>query len=57
MIFISASVRVILFRECERKGKKLLFDSSTVQATDPKEQSTEDISYTELTDGVAYQVH
>ena len=25
------SVRVVLFRECERKGKKLLFDSSTVE--------------------------
>ena len=26
----NCSVRCILFRECERKGKKLLFDSSTV---------------------------
>ncbi len=29
--FFPAEVRVILLRECEKKGKKLLFDSQSVE--------------------------
>jgi hypothetical protein len=31
MSFFPAEVRVILLRECEKKGKKLLFDSQSVE--------------------------
>merc|ERR1712012_303564 len=42
----NCGVRVVLFRECDRKGKKLLFDSSTVErlsleATENKDQFIE----------------
>jgi len=50
-----ANVRVVLFRECERKGKKLLFDSFTVKKIDPRDQNLADNSYTEVSDGIAYQ--
>ena len=49
-------VRVVLFRECEKKGKKLLFDSSTVEKVrlSPARDTTETI-FTESTDGWGYK--
>jgi len=49
----NCSVRCILFRECDRKGKKLLFDSSTVVKikSDPSGKD----GFTEITDGWGYK--
>ena len=50
------NVRVVLFRECDKKGKKLLFDSSTVEKVrlSPQRENKEAI-FTESTDGWGYK--
>lgn len=50
-------VRVILFRECDRKGKKLLFDSNTVERHELTGNFEEDIMelYTEVGEGVGFK--
>lgn len=46
------NVRVVLFRECDKKGKKLLFDSSTVEKVRLcPEKENKDTIFTESTDG------
>ena len=53
----SGNVRVVLFRECERRGKTLLFDSSTVErhrlSGNPEQDSKE--AYIEAEDGWGYR--
>ena len=46
----------MLFRECDKKGKKLLFDSSTVERVrlSPQRENKEGI-FTESTDGWGYK--
>ena len=52
---ILGNVRVVLFRECDRKGKKLLFDSSTVDKVRiSPEKETKETAFTESTDGWGY---
>ena len=50
-------VRVILFRECDRKGKKLLFDSNTIERQELTGNFEEDSMelYTEMGEGVGYK--
>jgi len=50
-------VRVILFRECDRKGKKLLFDSNTIERQELTGNFEEDSMelYTEIGEGVGYK--
>eukprot|EP00092_Neocalanus_flemingeri_P017277 GFUD01018683.1.p1 GENE.GFUD01018683.1~~GFUD01018683.1.p1 ORF type:complete len:874 (+),score=143.39 GFUD01018683.1:108-2729(+) len=50
-------VRVILFRECDRKGKKLLFDSNTVERHELTGNFEEDSMelFTEVGEGVGYK--
>ena len=50
-----ARVRVILFRECERRGRKLLFDSTAVERVERLEGPTEDDLWTEIGDGVGFR--
>ena len=50
-----ARVRVILFRECERRGRKLLFDSSSVEKVELAGGVVEDDLWTEVSDGVGYK--
>ena len=46
-------VRVVLFRECERRGRKLLFDSSSVERVD---LTGEEVGqWTEVGEGEAYR--
>ena len=50
------NVRVVLFRECDKKGKKLLFDSSTVEKVRLcPEKENKDTIFTELTDGWGFK--
>ena len=52
----NCSVRLVLFRECDRKGKKLLFDSSTVEKH--QIEAGRDIdrdNFTEVGDGCGYK--
>ena len=50
------NVRVVLFRECDKRGKKLLFDSSTVEKVKLNpERETKDTIFTESTDGWGYK--
>lgn len=50
-------VRVILFRECERKGKKLLFDSNTVEKHELTHGAEKEglQQYTEVGEGVGFK--
>ena len=50
-----AGVRVILFRECERRGRKLLFDSTAVERVELGEGLAEDNLWTEVGDGVGFR--
>ena len=50
-----AEVRVILFRECERRGRKLLFDSTAVERVEMLEGPAEDDLWTEIGDGVGFR--
>ena len=50
-----AEVRVILFRECERRGRKLLFDSTAVERVERLEGPAEDELWTEVGDGVGFR--
>ena len=50
-----ARVRVILFRECERRGRKLLFDSTAVERVEMLEGPAEDELWTEIGDGVGFR--
>ena len=46
----------MLFRECDKRGKKLLFDSSTVEKVKiSPERETKDTIFTESTDGWGYK--
>ena len=55
-ITFSGNVRVVLFRECDKRGKKLLFDSSTVEKVKlSPERDTKDAIFTESTDGWGYK--
>lgn len=50
------NVRVVLFRECDKKGKKLLFDSSTVEKVRLcPEKENKDTIFTESTDGWGFK--
>lgn len=70
--FNKDQVRILLFRECERRGRKLLFDSKAVKKvhlpnssqcgrfrTGVKTEETRkgEASYVEITNGFGYQVH
>ncbi|KAL1491231.1 hypothetical protein ABEB36_011859 [Hypothenemus hampei] len=48
-------VRVVLFRECDFRGRKLLFDSETVQKISV-DQTKPDQKFVEVTNGFAYFV-
>lgn len=50
-----AGVRVILFRECERRGRKLLFDSTAVERVELGDRLAEDDLWTEVGDGVGFR--
>ena len=50
-----ARVRVILFRECERRGRKLLFDSTAVERVELGDRLAEDDLWTEVGDGVGFR--
>jgi len=47
----SVKVRVILFRECDNKGKKLLFDSNSVERTPITADNRDIEQFTEVNDG------
>ena len=46
---------MVLFRECERKGKKLLFDSSTVERQMLTENQEQKDQFIESCDGWGYK--
>ena len=51
-----AKVRVILFRECERRGRKLLFDSTAVERVElGADRAAEDDLWTEVGEGVGFR--
>lgn len=59
--FSKDQVRVVVFRECDFRGRKLLFDSTTVRKTslpkndsDHQEQSQD--TFTEINSGHGYTV-
>ena len=55
-ITFPGNVRVVLFRECDKRGKKLLFDSSTVEKVKlSPERETKDTIFTESSDGWGYK--
>ena len=56
-LICTGHVRVILFRECDRKGKKLLFDSNTVERHELTGNFEEDNLelYTEVGEGVGFK--
>ena len=50
----TVEVRVVLFRDCERKGKKLLYDSQTVEVEEVVGEP-ESGQYTEVVEGRGYR--
>lgn len=53
--FTTDQVRLVLFRECDFRGRKLLFDSDAVQKV-PVEKTEEDKKFVEVYDGHGYIV-
>jgi len=53
--FAPDQVRLVLFRECDFRGRKLLFDSDAVQKV-PVEKTEEDKKFVEVYDGHGYIV-